>query len=163
MQYFAGLDVSMEETHVCVVTRNGTVVYEAKVPTTPASIAAALARARLSAGPIRNGPDGADALPWLEPPWITRCLRREPAGLSGAEVAGDAQDRPQRCTRLGASRPYRFLQTRLCEVTAGTRYPRADHRSQEAGRPARHSGKPDPRPRRGVWRPAATCVEPCLH
>ena len=25
MQYFAGLDVSMEETHVCVVTRNGTV------------------------------------------------------------------------------------------------------------------------------------------
>jgi transposase len=45
MEYFAGLDVSMEETHVCVVTRNGTVVYEAKVPSTPASIAAALARA----------------------------------------------------------------------------------------------------------------------
>jgi hypothetical protein len=45
MQYFAGLDVSMEETHVCVVTRNGTVVYEAKVPSTPASISAALARA----------------------------------------------------------------------------------------------------------------------
>jgi len=45
MEYFAGLDVSMEETHVCVVTRNGTVVFEAKVPSTPASIAAALARA----------------------------------------------------------------------------------------------------------------------
>ena len=45
MEYFAGLDVSMEETHVCVLTRNGTVVYEAKVPSTPASIAAALARA----------------------------------------------------------------------------------------------------------------------
>src|SRR5499425_3869407 len=45
MEYFAGLDVSMEETHVCVVTRNGTVVYEAKVPSTPASIAAALAQA----------------------------------------------------------------------------------------------------------------------
>src|SRR5215472_16286964 len=45
MQYFAGLDVSMAETHVCVVTRNGTVVYEAKVPSTPASIAAKLARA----------------------------------------------------------------------------------------------------------------------
>ena len=29
MQYFAGLDISMEETHVCVLTRNGTVVYEA--------------------------------------------------------------------------------------------------------------------------------------
>jgi len=45
MQYFAGLDVSMEETHVCVLTRNGTVVYEAKVPSTSTSIAAALARA----------------------------------------------------------------------------------------------------------------------
>ena len=43
MAYFAGLDVSMEETHVCVVTRNGAVVHEAKVPSTPASIAAALA------------------------------------------------------------------------------------------------------------------------
>ena len=39
MEYFAGLDVSMEETHVCVVTRNGTVMHEAKVPSTPASIA----------------------------------------------------------------------------------------------------------------------------
>ena len=45
MEYFAGLDVSMEETHVCVVTRNGTVIHEAKVPSMPASIAAALARA----------------------------------------------------------------------------------------------------------------------
>jgi transposase len=44
MEYFAGLDVSMAETHVCVVTRNGTVVHKAKVPSTPASIAAALAR-----------------------------------------------------------------------------------------------------------------------
>ena len=35
----------MEETHVCVVTRNGTVVYEAKVPSAPTSIADALARA----------------------------------------------------------------------------------------------------------------------
>src|SRR5262249_4938735 len=44
MEYFAGLDVSMEETHLCVVTRNGAVMHEAKVPSTPASIAAALAR-----------------------------------------------------------------------------------------------------------------------
>ena len=44
MEYFAGLDVSMEETRVCVVTRSGTVIHEAKVPSTPASIAATLAR-----------------------------------------------------------------------------------------------------------------------
>ena len=44
MEYFAGLDVSMAETHVCVVTRNGAVIHEAKVPSTPADIAAELAQ-----------------------------------------------------------------------------------------------------------------------
>ena len=44
MEYFAGLDVSMSETHVCVVTRNGAVIHNAKVPSTPADIAAELAR-----------------------------------------------------------------------------------------------------------------------
>ena len=44
MGYFAGLDVSMEETHVCVLIRSGVVIYEARVASTPASITAALAR-----------------------------------------------------------------------------------------------------------------------
>jgi transposase len=44
MDYFAGLDVSMEETHVCVVTQNGAVIFEAKVASVAASIAAALVR-----------------------------------------------------------------------------------------------------------------------
>jgi predicted NBD/HSP70 family sugar kinase len=38
MDYFAGLDVSMEETHVCVVDRDGAVIHEVKVPSTPADI-----------------------------------------------------------------------------------------------------------------------------
>jgi len=42
MEYFAGLDVSMSETHVCVVTQDGTVIHEVQVPSTPASIVAAL-------------------------------------------------------------------------------------------------------------------------
>jgi transposase len=42
MEYFAGLDVSMSETHVCVVTQDGTVIHEVRVPSTPASIVAAL-------------------------------------------------------------------------------------------------------------------------
>ena len=45
MEYFAGLDVSMAETHVCVMKRDGAVVHEVKVPSTPADIAAALERA----------------------------------------------------------------------------------------------------------------------
>src|SRR5271168_2277562 len=42
MEYFAGLDVSMEETHVCVVDRDGEVIRETKVPSTPVDIEVAL-------------------------------------------------------------------------------------------------------------------------
>src|ERR1700747_1512004 len=44
MEYFAGVDVSMEETHVCVVDREGKVILEARTPTAPKTIAAALAK-----------------------------------------------------------------------------------------------------------------------
>src|SRR5437899_10481180 len=44
MEYFAGLDVSMEETHVCVVDRDGKIILEASTPTAPKTIAAALAK-----------------------------------------------------------------------------------------------------------------------
>jgi transposase len=39
-----GLDASMAETHVCVMDRDGIVIYEVKVPSTPADIATALAQ-----------------------------------------------------------------------------------------------------------------------
>ena len=45
MEYFAGLDVSMAETHVCVMNRDGAIMHEVKVPSTPADIATALAQA----------------------------------------------------------------------------------------------------------------------
>jgi transposase len=44
MEYFAGLDVSMSETHVCVVTQDGAVIHQARAPSTPADVAVALAR-----------------------------------------------------------------------------------------------------------------------
>ena len=34
MDYFAGLDISMDETHICVVDREGAVVYEGKSAST---------------------------------------------------------------------------------------------------------------------------------
>ena len=43
MGYFAGLDVSMAETHICVVARSGAVIHRAKVPSIPADIATELA------------------------------------------------------------------------------------------------------------------------
>ena len=45
MEYFAGLDISMNETHICVVDRNGKVALEAKAPSSPGAIAAELAKA----------------------------------------------------------------------------------------------------------------------
>ena len=43
MEYFAGLDVSIDETAICVVSDSGDVVLETSVATDPAAIAAALA------------------------------------------------------------------------------------------------------------------------
>jgi transposase len=45
MEYFAGLDISMKETHICVVDRDGKVVYQAKAFTSPAAIAVELEKA----------------------------------------------------------------------------------------------------------------------
>ena len=45
MDYFAGLDISMDETHVCVLDREGEVVFESKTASTAQAIADALARA----------------------------------------------------------------------------------------------------------------------
>jgi hypothetical protein len=44
MEMFAALDVSQEDTAICVVTSDGTMVAEAKVPTCPDAIAHWLAR-----------------------------------------------------------------------------------------------------------------------
>ena len=45
MDYFAGLDISMDETHVCVLDREGVVVRESKTSSTAQSITDELAKA----------------------------------------------------------------------------------------------------------------------
>ena len=80
MEYFAGLDVSMAETHVCVVTRDGAVVHEVKVPSTPADIAAALAQVQACRRVLFETGRMAPMLYHGLSQWIARCLRREPAG-----------------------------------------------------------------------------------
>lgn len=47
MEYFAGLDVSMEETHICILDREGALIREGNASSTPKAIAAFLAE-----GPI---------------------------------------------------------------------------------------------------------------
>lgn len=45
MDYFAGLDVSLEKTHICVLDRDGRVVHEATATSSPEAITVALAAA----------------------------------------------------------------------------------------------------------------------
>src|ERR1700693_4344820 len=45
MDYFAGLDISMDETHICVVDREGMVIHESKAASTAQAIADELAKA----------------------------------------------------------------------------------------------------------------------
>ena len=59
MNHYAGLDVSIKETSVCVIDGAGQVVREFKVPTEPEAILAVLAdeafaieRIGLEAGPL---------------------------------------------------------------------------------------------------------------
>jgi transposase len=45
MDYFAGLDISMDETHICVLDREGVVVRESKTESTAEAITGELAKA----------------------------------------------------------------------------------------------------------------------
>ncbi len=63
MKYYAGLDVSLEETAVCVVDGEGVIVAEAKVASEPAAIAAYLVR--WSGSVARVGHEAGGLSPWL--------------------------------------------------------------------------------------------------
>ena len=49
MQYYAGLDVSVKETSVCIVDKTGKVIREVKVATKPVAILAVLTEETLPA------------------------------------------------------------------------------------------------------------------
>jgi transposase len=72
MKYYAGLDVSMEETAVCVIDEDGTVVAESKVASEPAAIAGYLAA--WSGHLVKVGHEAGGLSPWLH------------AGLEGHRV-----------------------------------------------------------------------------
>ena len=63
MKYFAGLDVSDNETWVCMVDHNGTILKEGTVPTEPQAIAAFLNATGLKLE--RVGFEAGPLSPWL--------------------------------------------------------------------------------------------------
>jgi transposase len=130
MECFAGLDVAMAETQVCVVTRDGAVMRQVKVPSTPADIAAALEQApacrRVLFETGRMAPMLYHGLSRLGLPVV--CVESRHTYQALKSLATHKTDRND--ARGLAHLAHRLLQTGSCEVTAGTRRPVADHRSQ---------------------------------
>ena len=62
MNHYAGLDVSLEETAICVVDETGRIVKETRAASEPEALIAALRRARSAAGARRPGGVLADGL-----------------------------------------------------------------------------------------------------
>jgi transposase len=63
MKYFAGLDVSLHETAICIVDEDGTVVSEGKVASEPAELVQWLAATGLTIA--RLGLEAGPLSPWL--------------------------------------------------------------------------------------------------
>ena len=96
MDHFAGLDISIKETSVCIVDGTGKVIREVKVASEPEALLAVLAnpayhfgRIGLEAGPLSQWLYSA-----LAEAGFAGDLCRDPAHAGGAEGA-DQQDRPQ--------------------------------------------------------------------
>ncbi|PNU05995.1 IS110 family transposase [Novosphingobium guangzhouense] len=97
MEYFAGLDVSVEETAICVVGDDGTVVLQTAVETDPAAIGEALRR---YAGRLRRvGHEAGSLSPWLHAgllaigiPAVCLETRHVRAALSAQRNKTDAAD-----------------------------------------------------------------------
>ena len=164
MDYFAGLDVSMEETHVCVVDREGAVIHEVKVPSTPADIKTALAEApacrRVVFETGRMAPMLHHGLTGCGVPVI--CIESRQARQALKSFATHKTDRNDarglaHLARTGFFKPVHVKSLPAHAIRSLIIAP------QEAGRPARHAGEPDPGPRGGVWCPLASGAELCVH
>jgi transposase len=145
MEYFAGLDISMKETHICVVDRDGKVVYEAKAATSPAAIAAELAKAPAAQRIV------------FETGRMATTLYHGLQALGLAVVCIESRHACQSLKSLATHKT-----DRNSEVAAGACGSRAHYCPQEAGRSARHAREPDSRLGARLWGPAATWSQSCI-
>jgi hypothetical protein len=99
--YFAGLDISMDETHVCVLDRDGVVVRESKTQSTAEDIADELAKAPTC---LRIVFETGRMVPFLFHGLNQGGLRREPTGQPGADVTCDPQHCPARSPQPSSTR-----------------------------------------------------------
>ena len=95
MDYFAGLDISMDETDVCVLDREGVVVRESKTASMAQAIADELAKAPSCRRIVFETGEWADPVSRLEP-------TRSPRGLSsrvGRPTTRSSRSRPTKTDR----------------------------------------------------------------
>jgi len=116
MDHFAGPDVSVKDTSVCIVDDTGRVVREVKVASEPEALLAVLRnpayhfkRIGLEAGPLSQWLFSAMAEADL--PVICVETRHMRGGIEGT----DQQDRPQRCPRHRPDDTGRALSSGPCE------------------------------------------------
>jgi hypothetical protein len=164
MDYFAGLDISMDETHVCVLDREGVVIHESKTASTAQAIAGELAKApscrRIVFETGRMAPILFHGLNQLGLPVV--CVESRQAYQALKSLATHKTDRNDARGLAHLARTG-FLQARAREVASRARPPLVDQRAQEAGRPAGDLGKPDPWSCGRVRGPAAPRAHRRLH
>jgi len=117
MEHFAGLDVSVDKTAICVVGDNDTVVLETEVETDPAVIGDALKR---YAGRMRRiGHEAGSLSPWLHAglpeigiPAVCLKTRHARAALSAQRNKMDAAIGSASITKARVMRLYQALSGR---------------------------------------------------
>ncbi len=133
MEHFAGLDVSVKETSVCIVDGTGKIVREVKVASEPEALLPVLTnpsyhfkRIGLEAGPLI-----AMALQCSCRSGLAGDLCRDPAYESGLE-GPDQQDGPQRCAGDGADDAGGALSSGACKDVTQSEAPNAADPPQAA-------------------------------
>ena len=131
MDYFAGLDISMDETHVCVLDREGAVVRESKAASTAKAIAGELSKAPSCRRMYRDR---------THAPILFHGLNQ----LGLPVVCVESRQATRRSSRSPPTRAIAMMlvvwrispelasSSRACEVIARPRAPLSDQRAQEA-------------------------------
>ena len=116
MGYFAGLDVSLEETAICIVDDAGRIVREARAASEPEALVAFFGACGMKME--RVGLEACSLTAWLHAGAVDGGhpgdLHRGPSG-QGGDGRDAEQDRPQRRARDRADHAHRLVSRGACE------------------------------------------------
>ncbi len=117
MKYYAGMDVSLEETAICIVDERGAIVKEMRATSEPEALADALSAAGLP--PLeRVGFEACSLTAWLHDSlraagWPALCIETRQANAA-MKIMPNNTDRND--ARAGADHAYRLVSPGPCEV-----------------------------------------------